>query len=142
MKIQVGHSKELRAAEAKRIDAIRAVDVLSVQQAASVADMRANTLAATVVTSAEALRTQVQDAAAAATIALAAALSPIQTDVADLRKAQYEAQGQKTQVIETHNKGLGSTAWIMVVIGAVGLILTCLMIGITIAALVTHGFTK
>jgi len=42
----------------------------------------------------------VQAAATAATVALAAALEPIIKDIADLRRAQYEAQGQKTQVIE------------------------------------------
>jgi hypothetical protein len=40
-------------------------------------------------------------AASAATTALAGALEPIQKDIADLRKAQYEAQGVKTNVGET-----------------------------------------
>ena len=34
---------------------------------------------------------------------LSAALEPIRKDIADLRRAQYEAQGQKTQVVETRD---------------------------------------
>jgi hypothetical protein len=81
--------KELRKAESDRIDAIRAVDVGAVQRAAEVSAAQA-----------EALRNTVAAAAAAAATALGAALDPIQKDIADLRRAQYEAQGQKTQVVE------------------------------------------
>jgi len=80
---------ELRKAESDRIDAIRAVDVGAVQRAAEVSAAQA-----------EALRNTVAAAAAAAATALGAALDPIQKDIADLRRAQYEAQGQKTQVVE------------------------------------------
>ena len=40
--------------------------------------------------------------------ALAAALEPIQKDIQDLRRAQYEAQGQKTQVVETREVQTGT----------------------------------
>lgn len=92
---------ELRHAEANRIDAIRAVDVGNVQRAAETQAAQAATIATQVAASAEALRNQVQAAATAAAAALSAALDPIQKDIADLRRAQYEAQGQKTQVVET-----------------------------------------
>lgn len=88
--------ESLRAAETARIDAIRAVDVGAVAAAANVSATQATTLANTVASSAEALRNQVASAAQAQSVALAAALDPIQKDIADLRRAQYEAQGQKT----------------------------------------------
>jgi hypothetical protein len=83
------NEKELRRAESDRIDAIRAVDVGNVQRAAEVSAAQA-----------EALRNTVAAAAGAAATSLAGALDPIQKDIADLRRAQYEAQGQKTQVAE------------------------------------------
>jgi len=103
---------QLRLAESARIDAIRAVDVGAVNRAAEVSAQQATTLAAQVATSAETLRTQVAAAAIASSTALAAALDPIQKDIADLRRAQYEAQGQKTQVVETRS---GSSITILVV---------------------------
>ena len=48
-------------------------------------------------------------AATAASTALSAALEPIQKDIADLRRAQYEAQGQKTQVVETRDVNTAKT---------------------------------
>lgn len=97
------HVRELRVAEADRIDAIRAVDVGAVAAAAAVSATQAATLASTQVISAETLRNQVAAAATASTVALAAALDPIQKDIADLRRAQYEQQGQKLQVTETRS---------------------------------------
>lgn len=91
---------KLREAEANRIDAIRAVDVGAVAAAAQVQATQATTLAAQVATSAETLRNQVAAAATAQTVALAAALEPIIKDIADLRRAQYEAQGVKASVVE------------------------------------------
>jgi len=81
--------QQLRVGETARIDAIRAVDV-------GAAAILANQVAA----SAEALRGQVEAARQQTATALAAALEPIQKDIQDLRRAQYEAQGQKTQVVE------------------------------------------
>lgn len=83
------HARELREAEARRIDAIRAVDVAAVQRAAEVA-----------ATQAEALRNQVAVTANAQSASLDAALQPIKTDIQDLRRVQYETQGQKTQVVD------------------------------------------
>jgi len=75
---------EIRAAESARIDAIRTVDVAAVQRAAEVAAEAVQTLAAQVPITAEAVRTS-----------LAAALGPILNDIGELRKVQYEQQGQK-----------------------------------------------
>jgi hypothetical protein len=105
----------LREAEAKRIDAIRAVDVAAVQRAAEVSAAQAQTLATQVAVSAEALRGQVAAAQSAAAVALAAALDPIQKDIADLRRVQYEQVGQKAQVVENR----GASASVYAVIGAV-----------------------
>ena len=101
--LRASDDAKLREAETARIDAIRAVDVGAVNRAAEVSATQAATLATQVSVSAETLRGQVAAAAGAATTALAAALEPIQKDIADLRRAQYEAQGQKTQVVETRD---------------------------------------
>lgn len=101
MELHAMYTEKLRLAETNRIDAIRAVDVGAVNRAAEVSTQQATTLAAQVVISAETLRTQVTAAATASTITLAAALEPIQKDIQDLRKAQYEAQGNKAQATDT-----------------------------------------
>ena len=88
--LRAEHGKELRQIETARLDAIRAVDVNAVQRAAEVQATQAGALAAQVATTADAFRAS-----------LAAALAPIQASIEDLRRAQYEAQGQKTQVVET-----------------------------------------
>lgn len=99
--LRAQYGTELRQAETARIDAIRAVDVGAVNRAAEVSATQAATLATQVATSAEALRGQVEAARQQTATALAAALEPIQKDIQDLRRAQYEAQGQKTQVVES-----------------------------------------
>jgi hypothetical protein len=101
--LRADYETKLREAESARIDAIRAVDVGAVNRAAEVSATQASTLATQVATSAEALRGQVEAARQQTATALAAALEPIQKDIQDLRRAQYEAQGQKTQVVETRD---------------------------------------
>lgn len=96
-----------------------AKSVGAVNRAAEVSAQQATTLAAQVATSAETLRTQVAAAAAAATVALSAALEPIQKDIQDLRKAQYEAQGKSVQTGETRlNAGaiLGAISVLLVLV--------------------------
>ncbi len=107
--LRAHYDARLREAETARIDAIRAVDVGAVNRAAEVSAAQAQTLATQVTVSAETLRTQVAAAATAASTALSAALEPIQKDIADLRRAQYEAQGQKTQVVETRDVNTAKT---------------------------------
>jgi hypothetical protein len=101
--LRAGYQQELRAAETARIDAIRAVDVGAVNRAAEVSATQAATLATQVATSAEALRGQVEAARQQTATALAAALEPIQKDIQDLRRAQYEAQGKQGQVVESRD---------------------------------------
>ena len=114
--LRAEHARELREAEAQRIDAIRAVDVGAVNRAAEVATTQAATLAAQVATSAETLRNQVSAAATAQTVALAAALEPVQKDIADLRRVQYEAVGGKSQVVESREQGTASGMWVGIAI--------------------------
>jgi hypothetical protein len=113
--LRAEYQEELRRAETERINAIRAVDVQAVQQASSVQETRATALAAQVAASAEAMRSQVAAAATAAATSLAAALEPVQKDIADLRRAQYEAQGKQTQVVETR-AGIGSAQAVLAAI--------------------------
>jgi hypothetical protein len=90
------HSKELRIAESARIDAIRAVDQGNVTRASEVAAAQATALAAQLQVSAEALRAQVEATRITTADTLAAALSPIQNDVAVLREVQFRQQGERT----------------------------------------------
>lgn len=118
--LRAEYDEKLRDAESKRIDAIRAVDVGAVNRAAEVATTQATTLAAQVSTSAETLRGQVAAAANAATIALAAALEPVQKDIADLRRAQYEAQGVKIQSTDTR---ASTSAVVGYIVGGFGVLI-------------------
>jgi hypothetical protein len=117
----------LRQGEAARIDAIRAVDVGAVNRAAEVSATQAATLATQVATSAEALRGQVEAARQQTATALAAALEPIQKDIQDLRRAQYEAQGQKTQVVETRQGASVQYALLGIVVAVAAIIVTILL---------------
>jgi hypothetical protein len=108
------YTAELRKAETARIDAIRAVDVGAVQRAAEVSAQQATTLAAQVALSAEAVR-----------VALAAAMEPIQKDIADLRRAQYEAQGVKTQTGDTR-LNLSAVVSILALLAAAVLVIIAL----------------
>ena len=112
------YEEKLRDKETQRIDAIRAVDVQNAQRASEVSAVQATTLATQVQTSAETLRTQVATTATAQAAALAAALEPIQKDISELRKTQYEQQGQKAA--QTESKG--ASQWTIGVIVAVAVI--------------------
>jgi hypothetical protein len=84
---------------------------------------QATALAKQVTDAAEANRAAVAAAAAASSTALAAALEPIQKDIQELRKAQYEAAGSKTQIVETQAKGANIGLWVgLAVAGFVGLL--------------------
>lgn len=115
--LRAAYDRELRQAESNRIDAIRAVDVGAVNRAAEVAATQAAVLAGQVSATAEAVRTQVAATASAAGAALAAALEPIIKDIQDLRKAQYEAQGVKTQSVETTTRQQFSTGNLLALAG-------------------------
>ena len=88
--LRAGHNKELRQIEADRLDAIQARSDLTVRGAAEVQAAQQQALATQVSTTADAFRASI-----------ATELAPIKASIEDLRRAQYEAQGQKTQVVET-----------------------------------------
>jgi hypothetical protein len=126
-RLRAQFEEALREKETQRIDAIRAVDVQAVQRAAEVSAVQATTLATQVQASAETLRTQVATTATAQTTALAAALEPIQKDISELRKTQYEQQGQKAAQVETRatsrDSSIDSRAIIAVVISVAFLLI-------------------
>lgn len=119
----------LRQAETNRINAIRTVDVNAVAEAARVSAAQALTLANQVATSAETLRTQVSTVATATATALANALEPLQKAIEDLRKTQYQQQGEKVQRTE----GTSNNQWL------IGAVISIISIGFAVAfAIVTH----
>jgi len=138
IKLRSDYDDKLRDAESKRIDAIRAVDVGAVAAAAQVAESRATTLATQVATSAEAMRVQVAATATAASVGLTAALEPIQKDIADLRRVQYEAVGGKEQVTTSQAKTGSWGLWIGLAVTATAAFTTFLLgvVGVVIAVLV------
>ena len=136
--LRAAHARELREAEAARIDAIRAVDVGQVQRAAEVQADQATALASQVALSAETLRNTVAAAAAAAATALNTALDPIQKAIDDLRRAQYEQQGQKAQVVESQARGGSVGLWVGAGIAFFGVVIAAVAL---IAVLATQGGT-
>jgi hypothetical protein len=132
----------IRESESERIDAIRLVDVQAGQRAAEVQAQAANTLAAQVATTAEAMRNQVAAAATATATALSTALAPMLTRLDELSRAQYETQGQKQQVVETRDvgsdtrsmqaeiqaKAMQARATLMAIIATAGMLLTLISV--------------
>ena len=118
--LRAEYQAELRMLETERINAIRAVDAAAVQQASAVAEARATALAGQVSTTADATR-----------IALAAALEPIQRRIEDLSRAQYEAQGSRTQVVVSRS---AYSATASIALGVAGLVLTAIIIAVGIYA--------
>ena len=129
------YRQEIREAEAKRIDAIRAVDVNAAQQQVSVAEIRASALASQVAAAAEAQRNQVSAAATAFEQRLNQALAPIQEAVADLRRVQYEQQGQRAQVVESRGAGEENRSQATLIMGIVLGVVTLIMAGVALYAL-------
>lgn len=114
MALRSQYEEKLRIAESDRIDAIRAVDV-------GAAAILANQVSA----SAEALRAQVEATRVTTAQSLAAALEPIQKDIADLRRVQYEQQGQKSAVIEKQSSTVDSRT---IIVGILGVLATAALI--------------
>jgi hypothetical protein len=125
------HSGELRDAETGRINAIREVDTGNVARAAEVAAAQAETL-----------RGQVASTATATATTLAAALEPIrkdiadirQTDIADLRKAQYEQQGKTA----TQSEQKSGNQWLVMALIAAAAVMVAIT-GVLISAIIAVG---
>jgi hypothetical protein len=122
--LRADYDDKLRDAETARIDAIRSVDVGNVQRAAEVQAAQALTLATQVTTSADALRAQVEAARQQTATALAAALEPIQKDIQDLRRVQYEGVGQRIQSTEEITKSGASSQVAMAIASALAILIS------------------
>ena len=122
--LQAGYWEQLRRAETSRIDAIRQVDVGAVQRAAEVQAAQQQALAAQVTATADAFRA-----------AMAAELGPLKAAIEDLRRAQYETQGQRQQVVETRDVRGESRL-------NTGTVLAALAVAISFAALILLYATK
>jgi len=100
MGLRAQFDTEYRNQESNRVNAIRAVDVAAVVRAAEVANLQATTLATQVATAAEATRGAMVTMANNFNTALASSIAPLQEAINDLRRTQYEQQGQKQQKTE------------------------------------------
>lgn len=123
---------QFRALEANRINAIRAVDAQAITRAGEVAAVQATTLAAQVSAAAEAMRTQIANTQAQGEANLRTALEPLQVAITDLRRIQYEQQGQRVAQGETKD----TSKWLIgIVVGIVGAIFTGIIVGVVVYAL-------
>jgi cobalamin biosynthesis Mg chelatase CobN len=95
------HTREMREAEAERLDAIRANDAAAAQRTADVLATQVTTLAAQT----------------------ASDLKLIQTAIDSLRQAQYQTQGEKAQTSESRS----ANTYIVAILGTIG---TVLIIGL------------
>jgi hypothetical protein len=133
MEMRAEFEERLRKAESDRLDAIRLVDSQQVQRAAEVQATAALALANQVAASAETLRNQVAAADSAGNVRLAAALEPMQKDIADLRRVQYETAGGKTQVVEARASTGVNLNVIGIIIAAAGVVSAFILGGAGIA---------
>lgn len=158
VEVQIQHMKELMAvrasyidklaeAEAKRIDAIRAVDVNAVAVASERQAAAATVLANQVASSADALRTLVSNTAATIAEQQRQQSSQITDRITAVERSQYEGRGKElvgdpmmAEFIRemktlrenqsvTKGKGEGFSASWAILIAAVGFLLTLLTIG-------------
>jgi len=98
MSLRADYSSQLREAETKRIDAIRAVDVAAVAIATERAAAAANVLATQVSTSAETLRALVANTATATSATSTAAFGQLADRIALLERSSYEGSGKSAVV--------------------------------------------
>jgi len=94
IELNANNSRELRAAETKRLDAIRAVDVAAAALDKERATAAAATLANQVATSAETLRALVATTATTAATAASAVTGPLAERISSLERASYEGSGK------------------------------------------------
>ena len=95
LQLKTEYDERLLNAEAKRIDAIRAVDVNAVAVASERASDQATVLASQVAQSAEALRTLVQTTANTAQTAQQQLFGGLSSRITTLEQAQYEGKGKQ-----------------------------------------------
>jgi len=116
--LRARHYRELRDAEAGRINAILVNVADTAKLTSAAAEIRATTLANQVTTSADTLRNQVADAAQASNDTLDRRFDPIQKSIEEIRRFQFETQGGKTSTSESHaNWGLWAGVAVAAFIG-------------------------
>jgi hypothetical protein len=135
--------------EAARLDAIRAVDQAAVQRSAEVQQAVAATLASQVAAAAEANRTSVAAAAAAIEVKLATTLAPLNEAVSDLRRMQFQLQGQTAEKAERREVDTGvkgGNQWMVtaaiagcgLLIAGAGVLITLLTIGVAVVVFLVN----
>ena len=129
MALRFEAAEKLALAETSRINAIRAVDV----GASAI-------LASQVAAAADALRQQVEATRQQTATGQVLALEPIQKDIQDLRRVQYEAVGGKANVVETRATLSNRGMWIGVAVAAAG-VFSVFLIGVVaiVVTLIVHG---
>jgi len=114
--------KEIAEKESKRIDAVRAVDVLAAQTESARSLSALATLAAQTTTMAETLRAAVAQTAVTLATSTAQIINPIIERIASLEKSSYEGSGKSS--------GVGAS-W-QTLVGGVGLVAALLTMGVMI----------
>ena len=109
---------KLDTAEAKRIDAIRAVDVAAVTVANDKATAQAAVLARQVTESRDTLQALVASTAAATATQLTNFLSPITERLTSLEKNQYTGEGKETKSLDMRTV-LFAAATVIISVGAI-----------------------
>jgi len=152
--LRAGHQKDLDTLEAKRLDAVRAVDQLAVKTEADRSAAAITALANAAATTAETLRSAVNTSATNLATQLDRTVTAITERIAALEKSSYTGQGKQAvidpQMAEliaemraqaAHNalgtgkaEGIGVSA--NVVVAAIGVVATLLGIGGVLVALV------
>jgi len=94
LSLRAQYDERLASAEAKRLDAARAVDIAAVSTAAQRASDQASVLQSQVLTSADTLRQLVATTAAATSAALQQVVTTLAERIASLERAQYQSQGR------------------------------------------------
>ncbi len=121
------YARELRKAEADRLDAIQARSDLTVQRAAEVQATQASALAAQVTATADAFR-----------LTLSAALEPIMKDIRDLRDAQSRGVGGKEQVTESRDVTGASRGGLSTMAAVAGTVLAVIAVLISLYVATRH----
>ena len=117
--LRAGFQVQLNVAEAKRIDAIRAVDVNAVSVANERATAQAAVLANQVAASAETLRSLVAATAATQAQQLGQLTAQLTDRLTALEKAQYENKGSGTGMRDMYGWIFGGIMALMSIAGVV-----------------------
>ena len=119
MAVRADFNAQLAVAEAKRIDAIRAVDVNAVSVASERANAQAAVLATQVASSAEALRALVAATAATQATQLGTLTTQLTDRLTALEKSQYESKGSGSGKSDMYGWVFGALMMLISVVSVV-----------------------